>query len=625
MSIEIKDLDKIKESGFKSLNPDSLRITVGMASCGLATGAQKVFDALVEAVKGSGLDARVVRVGCIGYCEKEPLVEVTGPELPRICYPDMTPERAGELVKSLAVGNYREDMALFRASKDNAAEPPGEVKDIVAFDELPYFKRQKRYVLDNAGVIDPENIEEYIARGGYSSIGKIFKEKISPEDVIETIKKSGLRGRGGAGFPTYRKWESARRAGGYPKYVICNADEGDPGAFMDRNILESDPHSVIEGMIIGGYAIGAGQGIVYIRHEYPLAVKRLGLALKQAREKGLLGRDIMGSGFDFDIGMSRGGGAFVCGESSALIASIEGKVGEPRPKFVHMAESGLWECPTVLNNVKTWASVTNIIRKGAESFSQIGTDKSKGTMIFALVGKIKNTGLVEVPMGIKLRDLIYEIGGGIQGDKKFKAVQTGGPSGGCVPEKLLDLPVDYEALTEAGSMMGSGGMIVMDEETCMVNIAKYFLNFTMEESCGKCTPCREGIKQMYEILDRITKGEGRPEDIETLETLGHIIKETSLCQLGGSAPNPVLTTLRYFKDEYMAHINEKKCPAGVCTALIEYSIDADNCTGCGLCLKNCPVNAISGEKKQTHTIDPAMCIKCGICRSVCPFEAVILK
>jgi NADH:ubiquinone oxidoreductase subunit F (NADH-binding)/ferredoxin len=494
-------------------------------------------------------------------------------------------------------------------------------RKIEKVEEIPFYKKQKRLIFGDNRKICPTEIRDYIAVGGYSALAKVL-QAMSPEKVIEEIKKSGLRGRGGGGFPTGKKWEYCRNAQGEPKYVISNADEGDPGAYMDRSLLEGNPHSVIEGMLIGAYAIGSGEGYIYVRNEYPLAVTNAGIAIEQAEEYGFLGEGILGSGFDFDIRIVRGGGAFVCGESSALMASLEGKVGRPKAKYVHTVEKGLWNKPTNLNNVETWANVPLIIRKGAEWYSRIGTRKSKGTKIFSLVGKINNTGLVEVPMGMTLREIIYDIGGGIPNGKKFKAVQTGGPSGGCLPEKLLDLPVDFEKLTEAGSMMGSGGMIIMDEDTCMVDIARYFLNFLKDESCGKCTPCREGIRQMLEILDRICSGGGKEGDIELLKEISVLVGDASLCALGTTAPNPVLSTIEYFRDEYEAHIKEKKCPGGVCRELIEYYIDADKCTGCGVCKKKCPQNAITGEKKKPHVIDREKCIQCGICRDACKFDAV---
>jgi NADH:ubiquinone oxidoreductase subunit F (NADH-binding)/NAD-dependent dihydropyrimidine dehydrogenase PreA subunit len=466
-------------------------------------------------------------------------------------------------------------------------------------------------------------MEDYLAVGGYSALVKALAMK--PEEIIGEVVTANLRGRGGGGFPAGRKWEETSKASGSPKYVICNADEGDPGAYMDRSLLEGNPHLVLEGMIIGAYAIGSSEGYIYVRNEYPLAVENINIAIKQAQEVGLLGENIMGTGFSFDIKVNRGGGAFVCGESSALFASLEGRPGEPRAKYVHATEKGLYDKPTNLNNVETWANVPFIINNGGEWYAGIGTDHSKGTKIFSLVGKINNTGLVEVPMGTSLRKIVYDIGGGILNDRKFKAIQTGGPSGGCIPEAYLDMPVDYDELTKVGSMMGSGGMIVMDEGTCMVDLARYFTNFLASESCGKCVPCREGLQQMRQILVDITQGKGREGDIELLESLGASIKDGALCALGGSAPNPVLSTIRYFRDEYEAHIKDKRCPAGVCKALITYSVDPDKCTGCTLCAKVCPVGAAAGEKKKTHKIDPDKCTRCGACKESCQFDAIIVR
>lgn len=490
--------------------------------------------------------------------------------------------------------------------------------------DIGFFKLQRLIVLRNRGRIDPENIDEYITFDGYKALEKTLT-KMKPEEIIKEIKESGLRGRGGAGFPTGIKWERCRNIPGDGKYIICNGDEGDPGAFMDRSVLEADPHAVLEGMIIGARAIGAQKGYIYVRTEYPLALKRIRIAIAQAEEYGLLGKDILGSGFDFSVEVSRGAGAFVSGEETSLIAAIEGRIGVPKQRPPYPVKKGLWRKPTVINNVETWANVPQIIDKGAKWFSEIGTETSKGTKIFSLVGKINNTGLVEVPMGIKLKDIIFEIGGGIPKGKKFKAVQTGGPSGGCIPEKLLDLPIDYESLTNIGSMMGSGGMIVMDEDTCMVDVAKYFTNFLRDESCGKCLSCREGTQRMWEILDKITKGQGIMEDLEVLEELAWAVKDASMCGLGQTAANPVLSAIRYFKDEFISHIKDKKCPAKVCKPLIKYSVIPERCTGCMACLKVCPVNAISGKRKEVHIIDQEKCTKCGSCLQICRFEAVLVE
>jgi len=488
--------------------------------------------------------------------------------------------------------------------------------------DIDFYKKQKRIALRNCGVINPEVIEEYIANDGYRALAKVLTE-MTPQQVIDEIKKSGLRGRGGGGFPTGNKWQFAANAQGDIKYVVCNADEGDPGAFMDRSILEGDPHSVLEAMAIAGYAIGAQEGYIYVRAEYPIAVKRLEKAIEQARDRGLLGKNILGTGFNFDIFLRLGSGAFVCGEETALLASVEGRRGEPRPRPPFPANQGLWGKPTIINNVETYANIPVIILKGADWFASIGTERSKGTKVFAVGGKINNTGLVEIEMGTTLREVIFDIGGGIPNGKKFKAVQTGGPSGGCLPAEKLDMPIEYDTLVQAGSMMGSGGMIVMDEDNCMVDIAKFFLTFTQDESCGKCPPCRIGTKRMLEILERITNGEGKDGDIELLENLAKSIKASALCGLGQTAPNPVLSTIRYFRDEYEAHIKEKRCPAGACKALIHYEVQPDVCRGCGLCVKVCPTGAISGERKQPHSIDQEKCIKCNSCLERCPFGAII--
>ena len=609
------DFDAVRESILKARDPNKPYIAVcGGTGCH-AYGCKKVSEAFGSAIKTHGLEKKVDlrTTGCHGFCEKGPLV-VIHPQ--KVFYHRVSPEDVEDIVTKTVVNGKIVDRLLYK--------DPGTSKTLTHEGEIPFYKKQMRLVFGQNGQIDPRSITDYIALGGYEALQKALFE-MSPEEVIEAIKQSGLRGRGGGGFPTGVKWETCRKAHGDIRYVICNADEGDPGAYMDRSVLEGNPHRVLEGMIIGAYAIGSHEGYVYVRHEYPLAVENVHIAIAQAEEFGLLGKNILGSDFDFSIKVSRGGGAFVCGESTALMASLEGRVGEPRAKHIHTVESGLWNRPSNLNNVETWANVPLIIKNGADWFASIGTEKSKGTKIFSLVGKIVNTGLVEVPMGISLREIIYDIGGGIRGGKKFKAVQTGGPSGGCIPEQFLDLPVDYERLTEVGSMMGSGGMIVMDEDNCMVDVARYFLDFLKSESCGKCVPCREGIKQMLAILTDITRGKGEPGDIELLEELATAVAENSLCALGGTAPNPVLTTIKYFRDEYEAHIRDKKCPAGVCRELITYVIDAETCTGCGRCKKACPQEAISGEKKKPHVIDLSKCIKCGVCYENCKFDAIRIE
>ncbi len=589
----------------------------------VSNGSLKIKEALEKEIKKRGLENEVLVVptGCNGFCGQGPIM-VVQPD--GIFYQRLKVEDIPYLVE--------EHLLKGRPVKKLMYVPPKEEKPIPKMMDIPFFGNQMLIALRNRGLIDPENIEEYIARDGYRALAKVLTS-MTPEEVIEEIKASGLRGRGGGGFPTGIKWEACRRAKGEPKYVICNADEGDPGAFMDRSIIEGDPHSVLEGMAIGAYAIGAKQGYLYVRMEYPLAVKRFNIAVKQAREYGLLGKNILGTGFDFDVEVRRGAGAFVCGESTALMASLEGKVGEPRAKYIHTVESGLWGKPSTLNNVETWANVPVIILQGAKWFASIGPGDvsrspwggSKGTKVFSLAGKVYNTGLIEVPMGITLRDIIFKIGGGIPNGKRFKAVQTGGPSGGFIPESLLDLPVDFDRLTEVGSMMGSGGMVVVDEDNCMVDLAKYFVTFLERESCGKCVPCREGLKRMREILDRITRGEGREGDIELLEDIGFTLKNGSLCALGTTAANPVLSTIRYFRDEYEAHIKEKRCPAGVCKDLITYEIDPEKCTGCVLCAKVCPAGAISGEPKKTYKIDTSKCIKCDACYEICKFNAVVKR
>jgi NADH-quinone oxidoreductase subunit F len=608
------DLKELREKILSRRDPNAPCVAICCGTGCNAYGAPAVVEAFKEEVENRDIPDRVkiITTGCHGFCERGPLIVITPG---KIFYHGVKVEDIPEIIEKTILQGELIDRLLY--------EDPVTGKKVVHEDAVPFYKFQKRIIFGSNGQIDPNNIEDYIALGGYSALAKaLFNMK--PEQVIGEVKKSGLRGRGGAGFPAGVKWESCHNAPSTDgiRYVICNADEGDPGAYANRSLLEGNPHSVIEGMVIGAYAIGSHEGYVYVRNEYPLAVKNLGIALEQAREYGLLGENILGSGFHFDIKIARGGGAFICGESTALMASLEGKIGEPRPKHIHTVVSGLYGRPSNLNNVETWANVPLIINRGAEWFSKIGTEGSKGTKIFSLVGRINNTGLVEVPMGITLREIIYNIGGGIPGGKKFKAVQTGGPSGGCIPENLIDLPVDFDRLTEVGSMMGSGGMIVMDETTCMVDVAKYFVKFLTEESCGKCIPCREGLDRMLDILTDITEGRGKGDDIELLQELGAVIKETSLCALGGTASNPVLSTIRYFKDEYEAHINEKRCPAGVCKALITFTIDEEKCTGCGACAKVCPQKAISGKKKKPHTIDKDKCIKCGLCRDSCKFEAI---
>ena len=572
-------------------------------------GALEVYEAFKQSL-GTTSDIEFKPTCCHGFCERGPItvVEPTGTFYQRVS-PDDVPRIIAETVQK---GQVLEDLLY---------QDPTTEQKIPAERDIPFYKKQKRLVFGQNRLIDPTRIEDYIAKGGYQALAKALFH-LSPEEIIAEVKRAGLRGRGGGGFPAGRKWESCRRAHGDVKYVICNCDEGDPGAYMDRSLMEGNPHRVLEGMIIGAYAIGASEGYIYVRHEYPLAVDNAGIAIEQARKMGFLGKNILGSGFDFEVKISKGGGAFVAGESTALMASIEGYVAEPRAKHIHTVESGLWDKPTNLNNVETWANVPLIVEKGADWYSKIGTDGSKGTKIFSLVGKINNTGLIEVPMGMTLREIVYDIGGGIPGGKRFKAVQTGGPSGGCIPEKLLDLPVDFDELTKAGSMMGSGGMIVMDESTCMVDVAKYFTHFLKDESCGKCTSCRDGTLRMYEILDAITKGKGKEGDIELLEEIGWATTEASLCALGGTAANPVLSTIRYFRDEYEAHIKDKRCPAGVCPDLITYTIDAEACIACMKCKKECPTKAITGEKKVPHEIIQEKCIKCGTCKEVCPVDAV---
>lgn len=580
-----------------------------------SSGSKEILAVLKKEIEKNGLkdEIEVIRTGCFGLCSLGPVV-IVYPE--GAFYSKVTPGDIPELVtEHLLKGRILKRLLYHEAIENDR---------IKSLNKVDFYHKQKRIALKNCGVIDPENIDEYLAFDGYKALEKVLTT-MKPEDVISTMKKSGLRGRGGGGFPTGLKWEFAAREKNEQKYIICNADEGDPGAFMDRSVLEGDPHSVLEAMTIGGYAIGANQGFIYVRAEYPIAVQRLKVAIKQSREYGLLGDNILGTGFRFDIDIRLGAGAFVCGEETALMNSIEGKRGMPNMKPPFPAVSGLWQKPTVINNVETYANIPQIILKGPEWFASIGTEKSKGTKVFALGGKITNTGLVEIPMGTTLREVIFDIGGGIPNNKKFKAVQTGGPSGGCITAEHLDTPIDYDNLIALGSMMGSGGMIVMDEDNCMVDVARFFLDFTKDESCGKCSPCRIGTKRLLEILEKITQGKGTLEDLDKLEELCKEIKATALCGLGQTAPNPILSTLKYFRDEYVAHVVEKRCPAGVCKALLRYTIQDDICRKCGICAKNCPVSAISGKVKEHFEIDHDKCIKCGTCMSKCPFKAIVKK
>ncbi|MBV7272674.1 NADH-quinone oxidoreductase subunit NuoF [Clostridiaceae bacterium UIB06] len=572
----------------------------------------KVFEEMVES-QGLKNKVSVVTTGCFGFCEKGPIVKIM-PD--NVFYIEVTSDKAKQIFKEHVIGG--------KVVEDYLYHDPETHKKLVLQSDIPFYKKQMRIALRNCGLINPEDIREYIAMDGYEALGKSLKE-MTPDTVIDEIKRSGLRGRGGGGFPTGVKWDMTKKSESDTKYIICNADEGDPGAFMDRSILEGDPHSVIEAMAIGGYCIGASKGYVYIRAEYPLAIQRLRIAIKQAYEIGLLGDNILGSNFSFNIDLKYGAGAFICGEETALINSIEGGRGEPTVKPPYPSQVGLWKKPTNINNVETLANICPILLRGAEWFSSIGTEKSRGTKVFALAGKVNNVGLVEVPMGITLREIIFELGGGIKNDKKFKAVQTGGPSGGCIPTDYLDTAIDYESLTEIGSMMGSGGMIVMDEDNCMVNIAKFYLEFSVDESCGRCTACRIGNKRLYEILSKITDGKGEMKDLEDLKDLGYIVKDSSLCGLGQTSPNPIISTMKFFWDEYVAHVKDKSCPAGVCTELLKYHIDPDKCKGCTICSKACPVNAITGELRKAHAVDKEKCIKCGACAATCKFNAITRK
>ena len=633
MKIEsAKDIEVISKNFSKKLYyPETVKVNVGIASCGIAAGAQASLEKAAKEFPGNN-GVSINQTGCIGFCECEPLVEILEKGKPRLLYKNITEDKILDMIQDYREGNFNKKWILGQMQdprsflEDDIKNPMAGVtplEEIPFLEEVSFFNKQVKIALRNCGYIDPDSIEEYIARRGYQAFIQALKD-MEPKEIIQAVKDSGLRGRGGGGFPTGIKWETCARHKG-ERFIICNADEGDPGAYMDRSILESDPHSVLEGMLIAARAIGSRQGFFYVRNEYPLAVKRLVTAVKNAKKYGLLGENIAGSDFSFDVKISTGAGAFVCGESTALMASLEGKVGRPRAKYIHTVEKGFRENPSNLNNVETYANVPAILLKGADNYAKMGTKHSKGTKVFSLVGKVKNTGLVEVPMGISLKEIVFDLGGGIPKKKKFKAVQTGGPSGGCIPEQFLGLGVDFDELTKVGSIMGSGGMIVMDQDTCMVDVARYFLDFLKEESCGQCNPCREGITAMLDILTDICKGNGKEGDIELLEELGMMIQKFSLCGLGTSAPNPVLTTILYFRDEYEAHIRDKKCPSGVCKPLFHYEIDEEACNGCTLCAKQCPEGAITGEKKKPHNLNMEKCIKCGICYDACKFDAILIK
>ncbi len=602
------ELEKVRQEILSRRDPNKSCISICAGTGCLASGASEVIVAFEAEIERQGLktDVNTKGTGCPGFCERGPVVVIYPEE---ICYLQVKPEDVPEIVSQTIKEKKVVDRLLY--------VDPTTGEKATHESDIPFYKNQVRNIIGNNIKIDPKSIDDYLALGGYSALAKVLS-RMTSEQVLEEVKKSNLRGRGGGGFSTGRKWEESRNAVNEIKYVIVNADEGDPGAFMDRAILEGNPHSILEGLVIGGYTIGSHEGYIYVRQEYPLAVENVIIAIKQAEAYGFLGRNILGSSFDFTIKVHRGAGAFVSGESSALMTALEGRVGEPRPKYIHTAIKGVWDRPSVLNNVETWANIPLIINKGADWFAQFGAERSRGTKIFSLVGKINNTGLVEVPMGITLRDIIYKVGGGIPGGKRFKAVQTGGPSGGCIPEEQLDMKVDFDELTKAGSMIGSGGMIVMDEDTCMVDVARYFLDFLSDESCGKCVPCREGIRQMLKILSNISKGKGRQGDIELLEELSETIRNASLCALGRSAPNPVLSTIRYFRDEYEAHIKEKRCPAYSCKEMLSYYIDPERCQACMICLRKCPAGAIGGGKNRIHVIDQGKCTKCGTCFEVCP-------
>ena len=610
----LADLEKLRGEILSRTDPDKRRVIVSGGTCGESRGSEKVCQAFIDEMKSQGVDGKIdlKYTGCHGFCEREPVVLILPEE---ICYLGVKPEDVPEIVSETLV----QDKVVERLTYEDRQTGEKAVKE----SDIPFYKHQSRIVFGNNKLIDPKSIEDYIAIGGYEALAKALCQ-MTPEKVLDEVKRANIRGRGGAGFPAAVKWQTTRSSPSDVKYVIVNCDEGDPGAYMDRSLMEGNPHSVLEGLTIGAYAIGAHKGFIYVRQEYPLATENTIRAIEKAEEYGFLGKNIMDSGFDFTVEVERGAGAFVSGESSALMSAIEGRVGEPRPKYIRTSVSGIWGKPSNLNNVETWANVPLVISKGADWYTSIGTEGSKGTKIFSLVGKVNNTGLVEVPMGTTLREIIYDIGGGILNGKKFKAVQTGGPSGGCIPEQFLDKPVDFDELSKVGAMMGSGGMIVMDEDNCMVDVARYFVNFLTDESCGKCVPCREGLSHFHKILGRIVRGEGREGDIELLEDLSDVLKDASLCALGQTAPNPVLTTIQYFRDEYEAHIKERRCPAKVCKDLISFYIEPDKCQACMICLRNCPVGAISGDKGLIHVIDQGKCTKCGTCLDLCPtrFNAV---
>lgn len=630
---DLKDLEHTKSTGLAKLYPpDRVKILVGMATCGAAAGAGRVLDYFRQQASDSAWNGVVEKTGCIGSCYNEPLVDLVMPGKARLTYKQVSIEVAEKIWKELSEGKTPETNLMAWLDTDEMllnggphTLQTGAMEDfqtrVPRYTDLDFFKHQQHIAMRNCGFLDPENLEHYIARGGYFAFHKALTS-MQPDQVIEEIIHSGLRGRGGGGFPAGIKWQSCRKAPGSPKYVLCNADEGNPGTYTDRGLLEGDPHSILEGMLIGAYAIGSNEGYIYVRAEYPLAVQTLLNAISAARLAGLIGKNILGTGFDFDVRLSLGGGAYVCGESTALMASIEGKPGEPRAKYTHTVEKGLWNRPSNLNNVETWANVPAIIGKGADWYRNIGTATNTGTKIFSLVGKVNRVGLVEVPMGISINDLVVKMGGGVPGGGEFKAIQTGGPSGGCIPKSKWDLPLDFDSLVKAGSMMGSGGMIVMDQSTCMIDMAKHFIDFLMDESCGKCIPCRLGLKRMHSMLERFSRGEGDVEELDELDSLSRAIRDGALCALGGSAPNPVLSTLLYFRDELETHIRDKRCPAKVCKDLINYSITPGLCNGCSLCAKQCPAGAISGIEEKVHLIDGSLCTKCGACAEVCKFGAV---